>query len=360
MKDIRIQCPEVLNQDAGRNLLGDVIAHRLEAGQKLVLDFSKTRRMDSMGGAAVIEAAEHCHQHQAEIALTGQEGDVAEFLEMVEPALEPPAERETADVSVFETIGSNVFRWAAEAREFGDLMVDTLYWICIAPFEGRKFRWNLLIDEIHEMGVNAVRIVCLMNFLLGLIIAMLSAKQVEDMGMTIYVSYLIMIGFSRELAAIMTAIVVSARTGAAITAEIATMKVQEEVDALRGMGLNVTQFLVAPKVLALIIVMPCLTALGLIMGIVGGSFWGVFVLGFTPQRWVTETLSAAYMTDLIQGFSKCFVFAAAIALIGCHNGLRVRGASRGVGLMTTRSVVMDIFMIIVIDIIFAVIFYYIS
>jgi phospholipid/cholesterol/gamma-HCH transport system permease protein len=350
----------VLDKETGQVLVGDVIAHDLSEGQELVLDFSQTRRMDSMGGAAVIQAAGHARRHQAQITLTGQSEEVAEFLGLVEPALAPPPPRHASEESFFESIGDSVFLWWNEAKDFTGLMVDTIYWICIAPFEGRGFRWNLLMDEINEMGVNAVRIVCLMNFLLGLIIAMLSAKQVEDMGLTLYVSYLIMIGFSRELAAIMTAIVVSARTGAAITAEIATMKVQEEVDALRGMGLNVNQFLVAPKVLALIIVMPCLTALGLISGILGGAFWGVFVLGFQPLRWFTETLSAAYMMDLIQGFSKCFVFAAAIALIGCHNGLRVRGASRGVGLMTTRAVVMDIFMIIVIDIIFAVLFYYLS
>ena len=360
MKAARFQCPEILDLENGRALLGDIIAHRLESGQKLVLDFSATRRMDSRGGAVVIEAAEYAQKNHAELELTGQTGDVAEFLGLVEPALAPPSTPARQESGLFESIGENIYCWAAEAKDFGGLLVDTIYWICIAPFEGRGFRWNLLFDEINEMGVNAVRIVCLMNFLLGVIIAMLSAKQVEDMGMTIYVSYLIMIGFSRELAAIMTSIVVSARTGAAITAEIATMKVQEEVDALRGMGLNVNQFLVAPKVLALVIVMPCLTALGLVAGILGGAFWGVFVLGFQPGRWFSETLSAAYMTDLIQGFSKCFVFAAAIALIGCHNGLRVKGASRGVGLMTTRAVVMDIFMIIVIDIIFAVIFYYIG
>ena len=102
---------------------------------------------------------------------------------------------------------------------------------------------------MYEMGVRAVRINCLMNFLLGLIIAMLSAAQVAQYGLGIFVANLIMIGFARELAAIMTAVVVSARTGAAIAAELATMRVQEEIDALRGMGLNVSQFLVAPKIL---------------------------------------------------------------------------------------------------------------
>src|SRR5690606_38978611 len=141
---------------------------------------------------------------------------------------------------------------AVEAREFGELCIDALYWTLIAPLEGLGIRWGLLTDEIHEMGVRAVRIVCLMNFLLGLIIAMLMAKQAEYYGISLFVADILVIGFNRELAAIMTAVVVSARTGAAIAAEISTMKVQEEIDALRGMGLNVAQFLVAPKLLALL------------------------------------------------------------------------------------------------------------
>ena len=167
-----------------------------------------------------------------------------------------------------------------------------------------------------------------------------------------------MIGFARELAAVMTAVVVSARTGAAIAAELATMKVQEEVDALRGMGINVSQYLVVPKVLALVVVLPCLATLGLISGVFGGAVWGVVVLGFRPSIWYQQTLGSAYMEDVIQGMLKTIFFAIAIAMIGCHNGLRVTGGSRGVGLMTTRAVVMDIFMLICIDIVFAAIFYY--
>jgi phospholipid/cholesterol/gamma-HCH transport system permease protein len=133
--------------------------------------------------------------------------------------------------------------------------------------------------------------------------------------------------------------------------------VQEEIDALRGMGLNVTQFLVAPKLVALFLVMPCLVLLANLSGIAGGAVWGIFALEFPPSVWFRETLNAVVFAELFQGFFKCLFFAVAIVLIGCHNGLRVEGGSRGVGLMTTRSVVMDIFVIIVIDIVFALIFF---
>lgn len=136
------------------------------------------------------------------------------------------------------------------------------------------------------------------------------------------------------------------------------MTVQEEIDALRGMGLNVAQYLVTPKLLALIVVLPCLAVLGLIAGVVGGGIWGVLILGFRPSIWYEQTLNAADMSDLTQGMLKTVFFAIAIVMIGCHNGLRVTGGSRGVGLMTTRAVVMDIFSLICIDIVFALIFYY--
>jgi len=153
--------------------------------------------------------------------------------------------------------------------------------------------------------------------------------------------------------------VVSARTGAAIAAEIATMKVQEEIDALRGMGLNVTQFLVSPKLLAMIVVLPCLVALGVVFGVLGGAVWGIFVLDFQPAVWFNQTWSRADLSDFVQGGLKTLVFAVMIVLVGCHNGFRVTGGSRGVGLMTTRAVVMDIFFMIVIDILFATLFYYV-
>jgi phospholipid/cholesterol/gamma-HCH transport system permease protein len=209
------------------------------------------------------------------------------------------------------------------------------------------------------MGVHAIKINFLMNLLLGLIIAMLSAAQLRQVGLDIYVADLTIIAFSRELAAVMTAVVVAARTGAAITAELATMTVQEEIDALRGMGLKVPQFLVAPKILALLIVMPCLTALGMVAGVLGGCIWGIPVLGIESVVWFRETINAADLGDVCQGLLKSLCFAVTIVLVGCHNGLRVTGGSRGVGLMTTRSVVMDIFAIIVIDMAFAVIFYYV-
>lgn len=359
MSEKRIQCPPRLDQDTGRALVDAVKKERLAKGDTVVVDLSETKSMDSMGGAWLVALAGHVATMHGSLRCEGHQGEVAGFIDLIEPALITPPESHRIEEGLFEEIGGRTYKYAGELRDFVRLLVDTIYWTLLAPFEGRGFRWGLLIDEMHEMGVRAIRIVCLMNFLLGLIIAMLSAAQVAQFGLGIYVADLIMIAFARELAAIMTATVVSARTGAAIAAEIATMVVQEEIDALRGMGLNVAQFLVAPKVVALVLVMPCLVALGMVAGIAGGSLWGILALEFRPDVWFNETLNAASLSDLFQGMLKTLFFAITIVLVGCHNGFRVRGGSRGVGLMTTRAVVMDVFFIVVIDMAFAAVFYYV-
>jgi len=359
MTEKRIQLPQSLNDETGRHLFDDIGKERIIQGDTIILDLSQTTAIDSRGGAWLVASARHIGEYQATSKCEGQTGTVAEFVELIEPGLVAPPKREKIEEGLFEEIGGWAFKGMGEARQFGTLIVDTLYWTILAPFEGRGFRFEQFIDEIHEMGVRAVRINCLMNFLLGLIIAMLSAAQIAQFGLGIYVADLTVIAFTRELASIMTAIVVSARTGAAIAAELATMKVQEEIDALRGMGLSVTQFLVTPKVVALVLVMPCLVALGMIAGVLGGSLWGIIFLHIRPDIWFQETLLATSISDITQGMLKALSFAVMIVLVGCHNGLRVTGGSRGVGLMTTRAVVMDIFFIIVIDIIFAWVFYYI-
>ncbi len=358
MSALQLAAPAELNKQSGAVLLREARALHVPRGETLLLELSATQTMDTAGGGRLLEIADMLRARGAELRIEGAHGRVADYLEILRPMLDAPPPPAPRHVRFFDSLTEKTILYSRESLDFLALCVDALYWTLLAPFEGRGFRWGLFVDEIYEMGVRAVRIVCLMNFLLGLIIAMLSSAQVADFGLAIYVADLIMIGFARELAAIMTATVVSARTGAAIAAELATMKVQEEIDALRGMGLNVVQFLVAPRMAALIVVLPCLMALGLISGIAGGTVWGVYVLEFRPQAWMTETLNAAHLRDLAQGLMKTFVFAVMISLIGCHNGLRVEGGSRGVGLMTTRAVVMDIFMMICVDIVFAAIFYY--
>ena len=352
----KLQAPEVLDNESGQALFDEVAADGYDAETEFVLDLSATERMDTLGGAWLMEIATYLQEHDSQIRWEGAQGHVAEFLDLIEPGLKskPPAPEPTP--GFLARVGARALHIFGEARQLGGLIVDAIYWTFLAFWDGRGFRWGILLDELHEMGVRAIGINFLMNFLLGLIVTMLSAAQLEAFGGSIYVADLLVIAFARELGVIMTATVVSARTGAAIAAELATMKVQEEIDALRGMGLNTSQFLVAPKVVALLICMPALVTLGIIAGVSGGSLWALTVMEMDYEAWTRQLLNAADLSDFFQGYLKAIIFAIVIVLIGCHNGLRVTGGSRGVGLMTTRAVVWDIFAIITIDMIFAAFF----
>lgn len=359
MSETRVTAPEIFDQETGRAVLEEVRNHAPKRDTAITIDFADTTKMDSRGGAWLVEIAAYLHKRGATLQCEGQQGQVAKFYELIEPSLDPSQNKIRTRFGFLESLGESGLHVYGEAKEALDLLVDAIYWTVIAPFTGHGFRVSNYLDEVFEMGVRAIIVNFIMNFLLGLTIAMLSAAQVADFGLGIYVADLIVIGFARELAALMTAVVVSARTGAAIAAELATMKVQEEIDALRGMGINIAQYLVAPKLLALITVMPILVSMGVIAGILGGSVWGVYVLDFPRDAWFIQTTNAMQTDDFVQGFVKTLFFAVVIALVGCHNGLRVRGGSRGVGLMTTRAVVMDIFFIVVFDMCFAALFYYI-
>lgn len=351
---LRLAAPASLANESGRALYAQ--AERALGGgppRPLVVDLTATRSIDSLGCAWLARMVRLGRQQGGTVALEGATGAVARYLDLVDPAglaeaPPPPPRRE----NVFARVGHKFFAVVAEAREALSLLVGTIYWTAIGPFEGRGFRWRGLIDELDRMGAQALFIVVLTNYLLGLIIAILSGVQLRAFGAEIFVADLVVIAFTRELAAVMTAVIISARSGAAIAAELATMKVSEEIDALRSLGLDPIKFLVAPKVAAILVAMPCLTLIGMVAGTLGGFHLGVLGLGFSSDQWMTQTLGAATLKDVSLGLQKAVVFGLIIVLIGCHNGLRVSGGARGVGMATTRAVVMDVFCIILADLIF--------
>lgn len=353
-----IAVPESLSDREGERLLAEATGAVASGARGIAFDLSGLKRLDSRGGAWLIRAVRAAKAAGARVELTGARGETAELIDLLATSFEGSPPRPQRSVGFLEAVGDKAFASWAELGDAWRLAVDAVYWSFIAPFEGRGLRWKALITELEDIGIRAIGIVSLLNFLLGLVIAMLSAAQATTFGVQIYVASLVVMGFARELAPIMTGIVVSARTGSAIAAELATMKVYEEIDALKGMGLSVAKFLIAPKVLATLVAVPILTAVGFVMGVAGGFVLNTISLGFTFDRWWEQTIQASSVRDLVQGGIKAFSFAVIIVMVGCHNGLRVTGGVRGVGLATTRAVVMDVFLIVVVDLFFTTIFYY--
>jgi len=237
------------------------------------------------------------------------------------------------------------------------LLIATAARFASAPFSAKGFRWPATTRQMVRIGVDSIPIVFLIAGAMGMIVALQAAIQLRRVGATIYVADLVGVSLTRELGPLMTAIIIAGRSGSAIAAELGTMKVAEEVDALTAMGLDPVEFLVLPRLLAMGIMLPCLTVLADVVGMLGGAVVASVSLGIPMNLYVEQTLRALLLKDIFSGLIKSWVFAGIIAGVGCYQGFRVEGGAEGVGRRTTASVVAAIFLIIAADLIFTVIFY---
>lgn len=237
------------------------------------------------------------------------------------------------------------------------LMVDTVNWLVWQPLRGKGLRVRSTVEHFVEFGVRSLPIVGLICGLIGIIMALQAAYTLEKWGATQLIADLVGISALRELAPLMTAILITGRCGSAITAEIGTMKVSEEIDALNVMGLNPTKFLIVPKFLAMMIAVPCVTVLAMLIMILGGFFAGVVLVGVDPGIYFRQTAEALTRMDLISGLVKSFFFGITICWVGVYRGFRVDGGAEGVGRETTSSVVTSILIIIVVDLVWTALFF---
>jgi len=244
-------------------------------------------------------------------------------------------------------------RAAGEVMAFvGDLSRAT-----VGLVTGRaRFRRIDLLENIQNCGANAVGIVTLISFLVGVILAFMGAVQLQQFGAAIYVADLVGIGMLREMGAMMTAIIMSGRTGAAFAAQLGTMKVTQETDALTTMGISPLEFLVLPRVIALVLMMPLLCLYSDFMGILGGAFVGVAMLGLSFTSYMRETIHAISLSNLFIGLVKATVYGGLIAMAGCLRGFQCGNSSSAVGDAATEAVVTGIVYVIVACGIFAFVF----
>jgi phospholipid/cholesterol/gamma-HCH transport system permease protein len=224
---------------------------------------------------------------------------------------------------------------------------------------GKGLRVRAAVQQYVEFGVHSIPIVFLICFLIGAIMAMQSSYQLARFGASRYIADLVGVAAMRELAPLMTAILLAGRSGSAIAAEIGTMKVSEEIDALEVSGINPVKFLVVPRFLGMMAAIPCLTILGIFVMIMGGFCLSTFVLDLDPGMYLHQTADALVGRDLLTGMVKSVFFALVICLVGIYRGFRVQGGAEGVGKQTTSAVVTSIVFIIWVDLIFTALFYFI-
>lgn len=235
---------------------------------------------------------------------------------------------------------------------------DTFYWTFISPFRGKPVRVRATISEMVKAGYNSVPIVAVISFFVGIILALQAAYQLKRVGALIYVANLVGVSLTRELSPILTAIIVSGRSGSAFAAEIGSMKAAEEVDALVTMGINPIRFLVSPKMIALMVMVPALTMLSDVIGVSGGFLLSVSVLDIHPYNYYQQSINALLVKDVFTGLIKAWAFGIVITIVGAYQGFKVEGGAEEVGRRTTSSVVASIFLVIVFDLFFTMLFYY--
>ena len=225
------------------------------------------------------------------------------------------------------------------------------------PVVGNRYRWHAAVRQMLEIGVEALPMVALLAICSGFILAMQGASELRRFGALHYVIDLVAVGFTRELGPLLTAIAVSGRSGSAFAAEIGTMRVTEEIDALKVMAFEPVEFVLAPKFLAALVAVPCLSIIANLFGILAGGLFMFFSTHLGLLLYFQYVLTSIDLRDLVAGLIKSLAFAVIIAQVGCLEGFRVRGGPDAVGRSTTAAVVRSTFLVIIADAVFTTIFY---
>ncbi len=334
----------------------------LSRGENVLLDLTRLGRFDSAGIEFLVRRLKEA---QGRVRLRRARPELRAYLE----ALPPPDvfrgevtshyRMPIADLLV-DTASGAVEQVSRKVTSFSTLFLQIIYFCTIGPFRGHRLRTDRTVDELLHVGIDAIPIVSMVAVLMGLILGFQSASQLEKFGgesLYIWSANLVGVSVTREIGPILTAILIAGRSGSAIAAEIGTMVVTEEIDALRVMGLNTVSFLIVPKILALMIALPCLVVIADLVGIGGGFVTGVVVLGVPFNEYLVQTRDALHLADVFTGLIKATVFGLLIGLTGAVHGLMVRGGSAEVGLRTTSAVVFSIGLVILSDLLFTVLFY---
>jgi len=325
------------------------------------VDLSGLKYLDSAGALALLELESESRARAIPFSFVNVTEEARRIMGLIdrEALARPPLISDQRTLGLMEQVGEGSLKFSQDLVQvltfLGELLLALTY-CCRHP---RSVRWNDVWFYMKRAGVDGLPIVGLIGLLLGLIIAFMSSLQLKQFGANIYVASLLAIAMVKELGPIMTAILVAGRSGSAFAAEIGTMKVNEEVDALLTMGFNPVSFLAVPKVLAALVVVPVLTIYADLFGLMGGLIVGVLGLDLTVYTYIQETRNALELFDIITSLIKSGVFAVLIAGIGCQRGFQVRGGAAAVGAATTSAVVAAIFLVIVTDSAFALVLHYI-
>lgn len=327
---------------------------------RLIVEAAAVDYCDSAGIALLVELCCRQQRRGGEYEICGLRPQFRQLFDLFNPADLPRAETtRTEPAPLPEEVGRASWRVWLGIRELISFLGELTIALLEALRRPGRIRWGDTLVIAEKAGVNALPIVLLVSFLVGLIMAFQAAIPMRQFGAEIYVADLIGLSMLRELGPLMTAMVMAGRSGAAFAAELGTMKVNEEIDALRTMGLDPVRFLVVNRVLAAMVMIPLLTVFADLLGVIGGSVV-LLSLGYPLITYVHQLLSAVTWVDMAGGLVKSVFFGLIVAALGCLNGLQTKTGASAVGDSATRAVVSGNILIIVVDGIFSVLFFYLG
>ena len=323
------------------------------------IDIAGLSRMDTAGAWFIVDWQKRAEQRGIKVHLRGASPEQMQLIETVRQSMPPDDHRAPTPLSVadhFESYGRTVvsgYKMTVELVSFLGQVIATLGGIMRHP---RRLRLTSVVHHCQEIGVSAVPIVALMAFLIGVVLAFQGSAQLRQFGAEVFVVDLIAISILRELGILLTSIIVAGRSGSAFTAAIGSMKMREEIDAMRTLGLDPVTILVVPRVLALMLMLPALGLIANISGLVGGALMSWIELGVSPAVFQSRLVSNTDVWHFAVGMIKAPFFALIIGIIGCYQGMKVGGDAESLGRLTSASVVLSIFMVIVVDAMFSIFF----
>ncbi len=322
-----------------------------------ILDANRIERVDSAGVAQLIRHAHRQGLDDEHLLFRDEHQPLAQLIGDV-PDDRPARRGDYGFLAALDRMGrATEAAWQNIVQLLG-FTGENLAKLVRMLREPRRFRLTATVAHMEAVGLDAVPLVALLSFLVGAVIAFLGAQILADFGATIFVVELVSIAFLREFGVLLTAILLAGRTASAFTAQIGAMVSREEVDAIRTLGLDPVELLVIPRVVALLLMLPLLTFIAMVAGLLGGLSVGAFSLDIPPQAYLARMQQEMELRHFLIGMSKAPVFALVIGLIGCLEGLQVQGTAQSVGERTTSSVVQTIALVIVIDALAAIWFMY--
>lgn len=328
-------------------------------GRELIIDISRIGRLDTAGAMVLERVLRACSRRTAASKIVGGSDAQRTLIDKVAPHVAPcPIEpaRRNAFLMMVNRLGSGIVEGYHTALELLNFIGLTLvaFWRVIR--DPKRLRLTAIFWHMEEAGINAMPIVGLMSFMIGAVVAFMGAKILRLFNAEVFTVELVGLSVLREFGVLLSAILVAGRSGSAFTASIGAMKIREEIDAMKALGLDPIETLVLPRTIALIVMMPLLTFMASILGVIGGGLVAATAMDISPAFFVGRLQETIALSNFWVGLIKAPFFAFVIAIISCYQGMEVAGSSESLGQRTTLSVVQSLFIVIILDAFFAMFF----